>query len=108
MMKEAIFLGDSKDVIRGFPKEVRVAAGTQLRLIQFGLDPLDWRPMKTVGKGAREIRVRDRSGAFRLIYTAIFADAVYVLHAFQKKAQRTPQRDLEIAARRYAMLVRNR
>jgi phage-related protein len=107
-MKDAIFLGDTRDIIRDFPLDARHEAGTQLRRIQYGLDPADWKPMKTVGKGVREIRIRERSGIFRVIYTATFADAVYVLHAFQKKAQRTPQRDLDIAARRYAMLTRNR
>ena len=107
-MKDAIFLGDTKDVIRGFPRDARHEAGAQLRRVQTGLDPADWKPMKTVGKGVREIRLRERTGAFRVIYVATFEDAVYVLHAFQKKAQRTPQRELDVAARRYAMLARNR
>lgn len=107
-MKDAIFLGDTKDVIRAFPVDARHEAGAQLRRVQSGLEPADWKPIKTVGKGVREIRIRERSGAFRIIYTAAFADAVYVLHAFQKKSQRTPQRDLDIAIRRFAMLTRHR
>jgi phage-related protein len=107
-MKDAVFLGDTKEIVRSFPLEARHEAGVQLGRVQLGLDPTDWKPMKTVGKGVREIRIRERSGAFRVIYTAAFADTVYVLHAFQKKAQRTPQRDLDIAARRYNMLARDR
>jgi phage-related protein len=68
--------------------------------VQNGLDPDDWKPMKSVGPGVREIRIRDASGAFRIIYLATLADRVLVLHAFQKKAQRTAQRDIDLAAKR--------
>ena len=57
--------------------------------------------MKSVGPGVCEIRVRDRAGAFRVLYVATRADAVYVLHAFQKKTSRTRKEDLDLAARRY-------
>jgi phage-related protein len=77
-----------------------------LERVQRGLDPDDWKPMKTIGEGVREIRVRDASGAFRVVYVATFADAVYVLHAFAKKARRTPKRDLELAASRLNELKR--
>jgi phage-related protein len=56
--------------------------------------------MKTVGAGVREIRVRDATGAFRVIYVANKADAIYVLNAFQKKSQKTPTHELELAVRR--------
>ena len=68
--------------------------------MQNGLDPDDWKPMKAVGPGVREIRIRDASGAFRVIYMATLADRVLVLHAFQKKTRRTAQRDIELAAKR--------
>ena len=68
--------------------------------MQNGLDPDDWKPMKTVGVGVREIRIRDASGAFRIIYLATLADRVLVLHAFQKRTQQTAQRDIELAAKR--------
>lgn len=71
-----------------------------LRAMQNGLDPNDWKPMKSVGSGVREIRIRDASGAFRIIYLAALADRILVLHAFQKKTQRTAQRDIELAAKR--------
>ena len=68
--------------------------------VQRGLDPDDSRPMPAVGVGVREIRVRERAGAFRVIYVATFADAVYVLHAFQKKTRQTAKRDVDLAAAR--------
>ena len=70
-------------------------------MVQVGRDPDDWKPMSAVGRGACEIRVRDEAGAFRVIYVAGFEDAVYVLHAFQKKARKTSRADLELARERY-------
>ena len=67
----------------------------ELRLVQRGLQPSDWKQMRSVGSGVREIRVRDASGAFRVLYVANLADAVYVLHAFQKKTRATAKRDLD-------------
>ena len=104
-MKDAEFLGDSLDVIRGFPEPARREAGFQIDRVQNGKDPQDWKPLKIVGPGVREIRIREDSGAYRIIYVAKFADAVYVLHAFQKKTQETAARDLELAANRYAQLM---
>ena len=68
--------------------------------VQRGRDPDDWRPMPSIGAGVREIRVRERAGAFRVIYVAAFADVVYVLHAFQKKTRQTAKRDVDLAALR--------
>ena len=76
-------------------------AGYELFMVQVGREPADWKPMPSVGPGACEIRVRDVSGAFRVVYVARFADAVYVLHAFQKKTPKTALRDLELARNRY-------
>ncbi|WP_297835173.1 type II toxin-antitoxin system RelE/ParE family toxin [Thermomonas sp.] len=73
--------------------------------VQYGGEPLNFKPMVTVGAGAYELRVRDDSGAFRVIYVAKFADAVYVLHAFQKKTQKTAKADIDLAANRYRRLV---
>jgi phage-related protein len=89
-----------------FPK-ARRDAGFQLERVQRGLDPDDWKPMKSIGTGVREIRVRDAAGAFRVIYIATWADAVYVLHAFQKKTQQTSKRDLMIAEIRFRTLKRS-
>ena len=99
-MKVISFLGDSLARLRDFPEDARSQAGYQLSEVQQGNDPADWKPMKTVGAGVREIRVRESSGAFRVIYLASLPDRVLVLHAFQKKTQATPQKDIELAARR--------
>ncbi|CAM3633026.1 Toxin RelE [Halomonas casei] len=61
--------------------------------------------MATVGQGMREIRIRDASGAFRVIYVAKLAEAVYVLHCFQKKTQKTSKADLDLAEARYRALL---
>jgi phage-related protein len=105
-MKPVVFLGRSLDDLRAFPEQARHDAGFQLERVQRGLDPDDWKPMQSVGPGAKEIRVRDASGGFRVIYVAAFAEAVYVLHAFAKKTQRTTQRDIDLAQRRLKELRR--
>lgn len=73
--------------------------------VQRGLEPDDWKPMKTVGAGVNEIRVRDASGAFRVIYVARIANAIFVLHCFRKKTRRTASSDIELARKRYQQLV---
>ena len=93
-------MGDSRDRLRDFPPDARARAGFELREVQKGDDPTDWKPMKTIGAGVREVRIRVSSGAFRVIYIAVVDDAVIVLHAFQKKTQQTLQRDIELAAQR--------
>lgn len=60
--------------------------------------------MNNIGTGVREIRIREERGAFRVVYVTRFAGAVYVLHCFQKKSQKTGSRDLEIAMKRYKEL----
>jgi phage-related protein len=105
-MKPVEFLGDSLDCLRAFPERARREAGFQLERVQRDLEPDDWKPMSAVGPGVREIRVRDSSGAFRVIYVANLARAVFVLHAFQKKSQRTPRRDLVLAQIRFRELKR--
>ncbi|MBS0473145.1 MAG: type II toxin-antitoxin system RelE/ParE family toxin [Proteobacteria bacterium] len=107
-MKLARFVGDSLEAIRDFPFVARKRAGYQIQRLQDGEEPEDWKPMRVVGPGACEIRVRDDSGAYRVIYVAKFEEAVYVLHAFQKKSQATSKRDLDLAAKRYAEIVRSR
>lgn len=106
--KPVTFHGDSLDRIREFPDDARRDAGHELHQVQQGLEPSDWKPIPTVGPGVREIRIRDAVGAYRVIYIATFADAVHVLHAFQKKSQKTPQGDIELAAARLRQLKRER
>jgi phage-related protein len=105
-MKPIEFRGDSLDCLREFPRDARREAGFQLDRVQRGQEPFDWKPMSSIGSGVREIRVRDDSGAFRVIYVAKLADAVYVLHCFQKKTQATAKRDLDLAERRYRELMK--
>jgi phage-related protein len=89
-----------------FPKDARQNAGRQLLKVQRGDLPDDFKPMSDVGKGVEEIRVWEESGTFRVMYVAKFADAVYVLHAFQKKTRETSKRDKEIAKLRFKHLMR--
>lgn len=107
-MKRVHFLGDSLAVIRGFPESARRETGHQIERVQRDLEPDDWKPMKSVGTGVREIRIKDRAGAFRVIYVATFADAIFVLHAFQKKSRATLHRDLALAAARFKVLAQGR
>ena len=90
--------------LRAFPLAARREAGYQLEQVQNGRDPDDWKPMNAVGRGAKEIRIRDEAGAFRVLYVAKFADAIYVLHCFQKKTGKTSKADVELAAKRYREL----
>ena len=105
-IKPIEFLGDSLRSLREFPDDAKRDAGYQLDRVQHGLQPEDFKPMPTIGKGVEEIRVRDDTGAYRVIYTARLADAVYVLHAFQKKTKTTSKRDIELAKQRFALLSR--
>jgi len=105
-MKHLRFRGSALDDLRAFPETARQEAGYQLDKVQNGFEPADWKPMNTVGPGVKELRIRDAAGAFRVIYVAKFADAVYVLHCFQKKTEKTAKADLDLAARRYRDLVK--
>ncbi|MBZ5725834.1 MAG: type II toxin-antitoxin system RelE/ParE family toxin [Acidobacteriia bacterium] len=105
-MRPVRFLGDSLKCLRDFPEDPRHDAGYQLDKVQRGEQPDDFKPMAIIGKGVEEIRVTDDSGAYRVIYVARRAEAVYVLHAFQKKTQATSQRDIDTAKRRFAQLSR--
>jgi phage-related protein len=104
-MKKIQFLGDSLKSLREFPEDAKHDVGYQLDKVQRGEQPDDFKPMPTIGKGVEEIRVRDDSGIYRVIYTARLADTVYVLHAFQKKTQTTAKRDIALASKRYAELM---
>jgi phage-related protein len=98
-MKPVMMLESTRRALRGFPKQVRIDFGMELRRVQEGLDAVNWKPMPTVGQGVREIRVSYR-GQWRMIYIAKFDEAIFVLHAFQKKAQKTPKADIDIAKQR--------
>jgi phage-related protein len=105
-MRPVRFLGDSLKCLRDFPEDARNDAGYQLDKVQRGEQPDDFKPLATVGKGVEEIRITEDSGAYRVIFVARRAEAVYVLHAFQKKSQATPKKDIDTAKRRFAQLPR--
>jgi phage-related protein len=102
------FQGRSYEDLLGFPRLVYGAAGRELKKVQDGGQPADWKPMKSIGQGVNEIRLRDASGAYRVIYIAKFSEAIYVLHCFEKKTQKTSRADLDLATARYRALVRGR
>lgn len=99
-------MGGALDDLRALPLSARREAGYQIDRVQRGLEPDDWKPMSTVGPGVREIRIRDVTGAFRVLYIAKFAEVVYVLHCFQKKSEKTSKVDLDLAAKRYRHLLK--
>ncbi len=103
-MKPLCFVGTARDDLAAFPETARRSAGYELFMVQVGRDPADFKPMPSVGPGSHEIRIRDEAGAYRVIYVAKFKDAVYVLHAFQKKTRKTRQADMDLAAARYKMI----
>jgi len=102
-MKPLNFIGSSLDDLRNFPEEARKAAGFELYAIQRGLVPSDWKPMSSIGRGVKEIRIHVL-GEWRIILVANFEDAVHVLHSFQKKTRKTNQHDIEIARKRYKQI----
>ena len=102
-MKALKFVGSSLDDLRNFPDEARRTAGFELRAIQDGLDPSDWKPMQSIGSGVREIRIHVL-GEWRVVYVAKLRGAVYVLHAFRKKTQKTSQGDIGLARKRYKQI----
>ncbi len=104
-MKPISFRGNSLDDLRQFPLDARREAGYQIDRVQNELEPSDWKPMNSVGQGVKEIRIRDADGAFRVIYLAKLADAVHVLHCFQKKSEKTTEADIELARKRFRALM---
>jgi phage-related protein len=103
-VKKLHWLGASLDDLRSFPAAARLEAGIDLRLVQQGVEPRDWKPMPDVGRGVREIRNRTGEGAFRVFYVVESATDVYVLHAFQKKTERTRHSDIVLGRSRYRLI----
>ncbi|MFM2408555.1 MAG: hypothetical protein RL358_1297 [Pseudomonadota bacterium] len=91
-----------------FSVQARNVAGMQLRRVQRGDEPDDWKPFDEVGVGTKEIRIKLSDGAFRVMYVAKFPEAVYVLHCFKKKTQKTSQDDVDLAKRRYKAVIQER
>jgi phage-related protein len=106
--KKLSWLGNSREELRSWPKSVTENAGGELLSIQEGREPSSWKPMPSIGAGVNEIRISDDGEAYRVIYIAKFAESIYVLHAFQKKTQKTPKHDLELARKRFRELCASR
>lgn len=102
-MQTVIFMGDSRERLQAMPEDARRALGKQLLRVQHGLDPLDWKPMKAVGAGVREVRAHV-GGEFRVFYVASIGNALYVLHAFRKKTQATSAKDLALGRQRFKQI----
>jgi phage-related protein len=91
-----LWVGSSLNDLRAFPEDARRMAGFELRRVQQGLQPTDYKPMATVGPGVEEIRVHTEQ-EHRVFYVARFEEGVYVLHAFEKRSRKTPVREIEVA-----------
>jgi phage-related protein len=105
-MKPIEFRGSALDDLRSFPQTAMREAGYQLDRVQNGLPPDDAKAMPTIGTGVVELRIWDEAGTFRVMYVAKLADAIYVLHCFQKKTQQTSKRDIELAQKRLKDLMK--
>jgi phage-related protein len=105
-VKPLNFVGSSLDDLRNFPDEARRAEGFELQAVQNGFEPSDWKPMPLVGPGVKEIRLHVL-GEWRVIYVAMFRDAVYVLHALQKKTRKMSPHDIDLARQRYRQIGDN-
>ncbi len=101
------WIGAAKAELLDFPDDARRKAGFELRAIQQGDVPSDFKAIAVVGKGVEEIRIRTED-AYRIFYVAKFEEAVYVLHAFQKKTQKTSRSDIELGQQRYKQMLEQR
>jgi phage-related protein len=105
--KPIVWLGSSRHDLQTFPQDARRSAGFQLRQVQQGLDPADFKPMPSIGSGVYEIRVHTVV-EHRVCYVAKFAEAIYVHHAFSKRTRKTSQHDVLVARQRYQALLAQR
>ena len=105
--KPLVWVGSSKVILQEFPALARREAGHDLWLVQCGEWPRDWRPMPDVGAGAVELRIHAGT-EHRVFYVAKFDEAIYVLHAFEERSQRTARQDLDTGRARYRQAVAKR
>jgi phage-related protein len=106
--KKLNWLGNSREELRTWPKSVTEDVGGELLSVQEAREPSSWKPMPSIGAGVNEIRISVDGDAYRVIYIAKFVEAIYVLHAFQKKTQKTPKHDLDLAKKRFSELCVSR
>ena len=102
-MKHIIWLGSSFEDLLTFPKEAKQSVGYNLDKIQRGQDPSDWKPISSIGKGVKEIRIHS-DNEYRVIYLAQREEGIYVLHSFVKKTQKTSSKDIELAKKRFKQI----
>ena len=105
IIKQVVFEGNSLKTIKEFPAIARQRIGFEIDRTQRGMEPLNWKPMPTISTGVREIRIQVGL-QYRIIYIAKFDDKVHVLHAFQKKTQKTPRADIALAKKRMMDVAR--
>jgi phage-related protein len=92
--------GDSREVLRAFPEEVRDNLGFQLWQLQQGESPRDYRPLPSIGTGVFELRDQDERAWYRVVYLSRIYDVIHVLHCFEKKSREMPRREFEKAKQR--------
>lgn len=106
-MAEIHWEGDSKDVLSGFPKDVKASLGYSLRRLQNGeLPTCDSRSMPTIGKGVWELKESDERTWYRVIYVSKILNVIHVLHCFEKETKKTDNRDLATARARLKQVQR--
>lgn len=107
-VKDVIWVGDSREQVRSFPKTSRVKIGEALRVAQGGGKHPKAKPLRTVGSGVLEIVVPYDTNTYRAIYTVNIGDNIYVLHAFQKKSTSgisTPKKEIDLIKRRLKIVL---
>ncbi|MES0491582.1 MAG: type II toxin-antitoxin system RelE/ParE family toxin [Leptospirales bacterium] len=106
-MKDVVFDPNARKAIKGFPKDAKMEFGKLLVVLQEGkvLGMPNSRPMPSVAKGASELRIKDRSGNFRIFYYTKVKDELLIFHAFMKKTSNTPIREIEVAKKRLAKML---
>lgn len=104
LVKKITWLGNTHETVKGYSGIVKGEIGYNLDKVQRGLDPLDWKPMSSVGHGVKEIRIHENN-EYRILYVAKFEESIYVLHAFVKKSEATLKREIAQAKRRYAEML---
>lgn len=109
-LKPVEWVGSSREDLKRFPGTVQDRVGFGLYQAQLGRKHRDAKPLKGFGSGVLEVVARYDGDTYRAVYAVRFAAAVYVLHAFQKKARRgiaTPKPDIELIRRRMATAQRH-
>src|SRR5437016_3367500 len=105
--KPVSWIGSARSELKTFPDRARNEAGYDLFRVQSGGQPRDFKPMPGIGAGVYEIRIHEE-GEHRVLYLAKFPEAVYVLHAFEKRTRKTSHHDLKIGQRRFAQVLATR